>query len=211
MKTTLNLESWPRKDHFNFFRQFEEPFFGVTVSIDCTNAYNWCKQNEVSFFLYYLHASLKAANAIEPFRYRIDGDSIHIFDIVGAGPTIMRPDGTFGFANILYKENFRDFVNDAQVEINKIKNSSGLDPAATGEDVIHYSSLPWINFTGLSHARSFSYRSSVPKISFGKMIEYEGLRSMPVSIHVHHGLVDGIHVGQFIDLFQQIMDNHEAL
>ncbi|MEL7004699.1 MAG: hypothetical protein AAFN93_18470 [Bacteroidota bacterium] len=29
---------------------------------------------------------------------------------------------------------------------------------------------------------------------------------MPVSIHVHHGLVDGIHVGQYCDLFQKLLN-----
>jgi len=39
MKTKLDISSWNRKDHFAFFKQFEEPFFGVTVPIDCTTAY----------------------------------------------------------------------------------------------------------------------------------------------------------------------------
>jgi chloramphenicol O-acetyltransferase type A len=29
---------------------------------------------------------------------------------------------------------------------------------------------------------------------------------MPMSIHVHHGLVDGLHLGQFVDYFQEIMN-----
>ena len=206
MKTALDITSWPRKDHFNFFRQFEEPFFGVTINADCTRAYSLCKTNNYSFFLYYLHASLKAANAIEPFRYRIDGEKVFVHDVVNASPTINRPDNTFGFAYIEYRERFADFSTDAKKVIDNVRSSTGLLPSATGENVIHYSSLPWINFTALSHARSYSFKDSIPKISFGKMTEANGLRSMPVSIHVHHGLMDGYHVGQFIDLFQQAMN-----
>ena len=51
----LDIDNWKRKDHFHFFRQFEEPFFGVTVNVDCTNAYNTAKSNGISFFLYYLY------------------------------------------------------------------------------------------------------------------------------------------------------------
>jgi chloramphenicol O-acetyltransferase type A len=29
---------------------------------------------------------------------------------------------------------------------------------------------------------------------------------MPISIHVHHGLMDGSHLGQFVDYFQEIMN-----
>jgi len=206
MKTILDINNWARKDHFHFFSQFEEPFFGVTVKIDCSKAYDHCKQNSLSFFLYYMHASLAAANSTEPFKYRINGDDVFVYDVINASPTINRPDGTFGFAYIDFKEPFSEFVQVAQAEIDKVRNTKGLIPAVHGENIIHYSSLPWINFTSLSHARSFSFKDSIPKISFGKMTEEKEKKWMPVSIHVHHGLMDGYHVGLFIDRFQQLMD-----
>ena len=87
-----------------------------------------------------------------------------------------------------------------------MQNSTGLVPAISGENVIHFSAIPWVDFTSLSHARSFSFRDSMPKISFGKVTEKEGVKSMPVSIHVHHGLMDGYHVGQFVDKFQELLN-----
>jgi len=63
MKRKLDLESWERKDHFNFFTQFEEPFFGVCVYINCTAAYTIAKESGSSFFLYYLYL-LKWINLI---------------------------------------------------------------------------------------------------------------------------------------------------
>ena len=207
MKKTIDINTWHRKDHFNFFRHFQEPFFGVCANIDCAVAYDTCKKQGYSFFLYYLYTSLKAANAIESFKYRISGDEIIHYDTVNASPTINRPDGTFGFAYMDFKETFEEFTNAAQLEIDKVRNTTGLIPAITGENIIHYSSLPWINFTSLSHARSFAFKDSIPKISFGKMTDVSGIKSMPVSIHVHHGLMDGYHVGQFVDYFQQLMNN----
>lgn len=205
MKTLLDIESWNRKDQFRFFNQFEEPFFGVTVQVDCTEAYTKAKANGYSFFLYYLHLSLKAANQIEPFRYRISDGNVYLYDTVNASPTINRPDGTFGFSYMDYHPDFESFADAAKTTIEEVRNSTGLIPAVSGENVIHYSSVPWINFTGLSHARSFSFKDSCPKISFGKMTEVNGRKQMPVSIHVHHALMDGFHVGQYIDLYQQLL------
>ena len=79
MKTLLDIENWPRKEHFLFFKQFEEPFFGLTVEIDCTKAYQTAKELGTSFFVYYLHKTIVAVNSIEPFRYRIEEDKIYIF------------------------------------------------------------------------------------------------------------------------------------
>lgn len=206
MKQQIDIETWARKDHFKFFNTFDEPFFGVTVNVDCTVAYTKAKEQAVSFFLYYLHKALAAANAVEAFRYRIDGDNVYLYDTVHASPTINRPDGTFGFSYVDYHPDFTAFIAEAQKEIDRVQNSTGLVPAISGENVIHFSAIPWVDFTSLSHARSFSFRDSMPKISFGKITEKDGVKTMPVSIHVHHGLMDGYHVGQFVDKFQELLN-----
>lgn len=205
MKKLIDLDNWNRKEHFLFFSKFEEPFFGVTVKVDCTTAYQKAKEKGVSFFLYYLYRALKAANEIENFRYRIIENQPYDFETANASPTINRPNGTFGFAYINYFEDENKFYEYALQEIDNVKKSSSLLPAVSGENVIHFSAIPWIDFTSISHARSFSHPDSCPKISFGKMTENNGQKEMSVSIHVHHALMDGYHVGLFIEKFQNLL------
>lgn len=206
MRTLFDLASWPRKDHFNFFNRFEEPFFGVVVDIDCSIAYDKCKKEGTGFFLYYLHCSLVAANSIENFRLRIEDDQVYIYDQVHASAVINRPDGTFGFSYIDYSPSFIAFQEGAKKEIARVQNSTGLVPAGSGVNVIHISAMPWLKFTSLSHARSFSFKDSCPKFSFGKMTEENGKKTMPVSIHVNHALADGYHVSLFVDKFQALLN-----
>ena len=206
MKKLFDLENWVRKDHFNFFNNFEEPFFGVVVEIDCTIAYNKCKKEGKGFFLYYLHQALAAANSIENFKLRIEDNQIYIYDNVHASAVINRHDGTFGFSYIDYSPEFEDFEAAAKKEIEQVQNSKGLIPAGSGANVIHISAMPWLKFTSLSHARSFTFKDSCPKFSFGKMTDENGKKSMPISIHVNHALADGYHVSLFIDEFQNRMN-----
>ncbi|MCT4640068.1 MAG: chloramphenicol acetyltransferase [Bacteroidales bacterium] len=206
MKKLLDIEKWNRKDHFNFFNQFEEPFYGITVEIDCTAAYNHCKQNNLSFFIYYLHCSLAAANSVDEFRYRISDNKVYIYDQIDASATINRDDNTFDFSYIPYHSEFNRFDKNAKSEIERIRNSSGLNPTISGDNVIHFSSVPWIKFSSLSHARSFAFNDSCPKISFGKMTQTDEKRVMPISVHVHHALIDGYHLGLFIDELQRLMN-----
>ena len=208
MKTLLDLENWPRKEHFLFFKQFEEPFFGLTVEIDCTKAYATAKQLGTSFFVYYLHKTLVAVNTIESFRYRIADEAIYIYDTIDVSATIMREDQTFGFSLIEYSPDFNVFAANTLQEIERIQNTSGLFTREFPNDnLIHFSAVPWINFSSLSHSRSFSFPDSCPKISFGKMmIANDGKRTMSMSINAHHGLMDGFHVSQFIDCFQELMN-----
>ena len=208
MKTLLDFENWNRKEHFAHFSRMEEPFFGVTLEIDCTKAYQTAKSLNASFFIFYLHKTLVAVNAIENFKYRIAEDKIYINDRVDVSATIGREDGTFGFSLMEYNPKFKAFEKDACEEIERIQKTTGLFTRSFDDDnVIHFSAIPWLNFTSLSHARSYSYPDSCPKISFGKMITLDdGKKKMAMSVHVHHGLMDGLHVGQFVDLFQELMN-----
>ncbi|MGH2666616.1 CatA-like O-acetyltransferase [Flavobacterium sp.] len=206
MRTKLDLEKWNRKEHFLFFKQMEEPFFGITTVIDCTKAYAKAKESEISFFTYYLHTTLAAANAIENFRYRIVGEEVFVYDRIDASATIMREDKTFGFSLIPFSSDITVFAESTSTEIERIQNTTGLITRDFDINLIHFSSLPWVNFTSLSHARSFTFSDSCPKISFGKMMEENGKKTMSMSVHVHHGLMDGYHVGQFVTCFQELMD-----
>ncbi|ELR70711.1 chloramphenicol acetyltransferase [Fulvivirga imtechensis AK7] len=149
---------------------------------------------------------MKAVNTIEEFRLRIEGDQIAIYDHVGASSTVPRPDGTFGFSYMPFKESFQEFYASASAEIERVANSTGLEPSGNNEHVVHYSTLPWINFTSLSHARHYATTDSVPKVSFGKLHDKEDKKVMPMSIHAHHALMDGYHVGKYIELFQELMN-----
>lgn len=206
MKTKLDIDYWVRKEHYLFFKEFEEPFYGVCVNIDCTHAYRKAKEMGTSFFTYYLHKSLTAVNAIENFRYRIENDDVYLYDIIDATITVARPNGTFGFStNIAYVADYKTFEDLVAKETERVKNASVALVGCT-ENVIHYSAVPYINFTSISHARKLSRQDSSPKISFGKLTQKDGTYTMPVSVHVHHALVDGLHVGQHIDEFQRLMN-----
>lgn len=201
----INLQTWNRKEHFEFFRAFDEPFFGVTVAIDCTKTYHNCKSNGDSFFIKYLHNTLVAVNATPSFKLRIHDGLPYEYDQINVSPTIARKNGTFGFSYMDYTEDFEVFKEHAQAVIAQVEVSTGLDPTVSGQDVIHFSSLPWLNFTAVSHARNFKFEDSCPKISFGKMTELNGKKSMPMSIHVHHSLVDGKDVAEFAARVETLM------
>ena len=205
MKQLIDLAQWPRREHFAFFSAFEEPFFGLTANVDCTAAYIEAKRRGVSFFLYYLYHALEAANEVEEFRYRIEDGQVYCYDRIHASATLGRPDHTFAFSFIEQHNTLAGFVAAAKLEIEAVKASTGLRLSdTTGRpDTVHCSAIPWVRFTALSHARSFSHPDSCPKISFGQVFEEGATRQLPVSVHLHHGLGDGYHVGLFLAAFQR--------
>ncbi|MBC7641055.1 MAG: chloramphenicol acetyltransferase [Flavobacterium sp.] len=208
MTQKLDLESWNRKEHFEFFNKMQEPFFGISTNIDCTLAYANAKKLRISFFTYYLHKTLIAVNQIENFKHRIIDNDVYIFDTINASATILRDDKTFGFSLIDFNPNLDGFVLSTKIETERVRQTTGLFTRDFPLiNLIHFSTLPWVNFTSFSHARNFDFSDSCPKITFGKMIDINGTKTISMSVHVHHGLVDGYHVGEFVNLFQELMDN----
>lgn len=204
----IDTNTWKRKEHFQHFRKFDEPFFGIVAQIDCTIAYNLTKKKGHSFFAWYLHRSLMVANQIEEFRTRILNGKVVLFDTVHASATMGREDGTFGLSFTEFTPDFSKFEKSLKNEAEEVNNSIGLRlrKDEIRLDLIHYSSFPWKHFTGLTHAREFKSGDSVPKITFGKFFYQNKQKIMAVSVNVHHGLADGYHVARFFELFQELMN-----
>jgi Chloramphenicol O-acetyltransferase len=206
MKHKIDLPTWKRREHFEIFKNFDEPLFGITVRVECSAAYRTTKNLGWPFSLYYLYLSLKAANEIEEFRYRIIDDRVYCFDSVGAGPTVFRDDETYGCAYFPYNEDVTTFMIQAKAETERVKIERGLKFPHIGEDLIHYSTLPWVDFTAVNHARRLDIARSVPKITFGKITNDSDKTWLPVDVHVNHALMDGFHVGKFINRFQELLN-----
>jgi chloramphenicol O-acetyltransferase type A len=204
----IDIATWKRKDHFELYSTLNQPFFGFATHIPCTAAYNFCKTNDRSFYLYYVHKILFALNAIENFRLRIVDEKVALFDHIHVSPTVGREDTTFGFAFMPYREDFDQFEAESKLEIERVKAASGLclSENTWRIDTIHFSAVPWIDFTMVQHAGQIGGKDSCPKISVGKLMNENGKYTLAVSLHAHHALVDGYHAGQFFSILETLLN-----
>jgi chloramphenicol O-acetyltransferase type A len=209
---TLDINNWKRQDHFHFFKNFDKPFFNICSEVDVSRFYHFLKERDLSFFLASLHATSKAANFIDEFRYRIKGEGVIIHKQIHPASTVINPDETFSFAYFEYKTRLDEFLPAAQAVLNEQRlGQQSFEPQDSRDDLVHHSVLPWINFQSISHPRRFNSQDSIPKIVLGKYHWKEERLYMPISIEVHHSLVDGLHVARFLEKLQEIFDNPEIL
>ena len=97
------------------------------------------------------------------------------------------------------------FLERATEEMIEVRMSDQLIRSEIGENIIHFSSLPWIRFSHVSHPRHYARRDSIPKVTVGKYDMRGQKRMIPVSVHVHHAVADGLHVGQFFETLQELL------
>ena len=122
----LDLDAWPRKQHFELFRRYEQPFFNVTAPVDVTELWHWCLgDGERSFALAYHWVTLQVVNQIECFRYRIRGDRVLVHEVIDLGMTVLRDDETFAFCYVDFNSDFTAFQNEARLVIRNAKANTG--------------------------------------------------------------------------------------
>jgi chloramphenicol O-acetyltransferase type A len=213
MPSYLDTGSWVRREQFHFFKAYDQPFFNVCVPMDVTELVRLARSREgLPFFLLYHYLALRAANEVEPFRYRLRGDRVLVHDRIHMGTTVLLDGERFAFCYFDDEEDFTQFAGKANAALEALRAGGGrLEPRDDRDDMVHCSVLPWLSFTSFAHARKSGREDSVPKIVFGKYFEDGSRFRMPVSVEVHHALMDGLHVGRYFELLQSYFDRPAAL
>jgi chloramphenicol O-acetyltransferase type A len=213
MATYLDTESWCRSQQFHFFKTYDQPFFNICANLDVTELLRLSRSGEgAAFFLMYHYLALRAAHEVEEFRYRLRGDRVLVHDRIDLGTTILLDGERFAFCYFEHEESFARFAEKAGAAMADLRAAGGrLEPSGDRDDLIHCSVLPWISFTSFSHARKWDRQDSTPKIVFGKYFEAGGRLRMPVSVEVHHALMDGVHVGRFFERLESHFARPAAL
>jgi chloramphenicol O-acetyltransferase type A len=199
----IDVQKWKRRDHFELYRRFASPFFSVSVELDATDLWQRTRAaGGPSFFMAGVFCALRAANAVEAFRARVRDDRVWIHDQVSIGPTVLRSDNTFAFARLEPAGTFAEFVTRSEPLIRDACEVRPLIATYPTDDVIYQTTLPWLRFTSFSNAIEGA-GDSVPRVAFGKCSEDGGRWKLPVSIEVHHAVVDGLDVARFLEELQR--------
>jgi len=203
----LDLATWPRRQLYDFFINYTQPYFNVCVRLEVTNLIALARERKIKFSLAIHYFGLRLANELEPFRYRLRGGGVFVYDVIDGGTTVLLPNETFAYAYFGYKRDFQQFIEEMGSAVDEIRNGTGELKPTKRDDVIYHTTLPWITFTSFAHARTPGRGESIPRFVFGKYVEEQGRLLMPFSVEVHHALMDGIDVGRYLNNFEQALAN----
>lgn len=208
----LEMNTWPRRAVFDFFRGFDIPCFNICTRLDVSALRGAVRASGTgSLSLAYHYIAIRLANEIAPFRYRLEGDRVRVHDVVYGSTTVLRGDETFGFATLPYHPDYATFAAQAADSIDRARHPDAqFEPGGDDTATLHMTTLPWMHFTSYSNARQRGLHDSIPKIAFGRIDADGGRQWMPLSVEVHHALMDGLHVGRFIEGFEAALREPDA-
>ena len=164
----IDMTKDPRGGQFEYFRTMTDPWAGITVPVDITDLL--ASLNGRPFFLSYLYAVMRAANAVPELRRRLlpDGQVVE-YDHCDPSYTVMKPDGTGVYVYCLLEDDlssYEKFVAEGKRRQKETLERGGAD-------------------------------DSNPRFAWGKYREENGRMMLPMSLFINHALCDGWHVTQF--------------
>ena len=198
----INLETWPRRRHFEVFRGWDYPHFNMCANVDLTAFCAFIKRNGISFNVATVYVLARGANAIPEFRYRIRGEEVVQHEVVHPASTIMSKNDLFTFCFFNYVEDFALFAEDAAVQIAAVQDSPTLEDEPGRDDWLFMTAIPWVSFTSFMHPLELHPADSIPRFAWGKFFTEGESVKMPLSVQGHHAVMDGLHVGRFYEEVQ---------
>ena len=206
---TIDKTTWPRRRHFELFRAMDFPYSSLCANVDVSRLRRRAKERGLSFTVSLVHALSTAANALPEFRQRIRGDDVVEHAVVHPSLTVLAEGDLFGFCLIPYAKDLAAFAAAAERAIARAKVSPTLEDEPGRDDLLYLTGVPWVSFTALGHPMHLSTGDSIPRIAWGRFFPQGGRLLMPLSVQVHHALVDGVHLGRFYERAQEELDQLE--
>lgn len=203
----IDIENWNRKATYEFFRNYEDPFFNMTANLDVTGLYKFCKDKGLSYSMTSLFYSQQTANQIREFKIRLLNGTLVEFEKIEATQTILQTDESFSFCYFPMADDVLEFNRTGSEAVKKYKMLNTFDVETERLDLIYYSVIPWISFTSFKHATRFDRTQTVPRIVFGRIFDEANKKKMPVSVEVNHAIMDGVHVGKYYNQLQKKFKN----
>lgn len=207
----INLDTWPRREHFRLFNSWDYPHFSICANVDLTAFCPFIKQHGISFTVATVYVLARAANDIPEFRYRIRAGEVVEHEIVHPATTILVDEDLFSFCDIEYEEDFLLFATRAAEQIANVKERPAVKDEPERDDRLYMTAIPWVSFTSFMHPLDLFPVDSVPRFAWGKFFEDGELLKMPLSVQGHHALMDGIHMGRYYVKVQDYLQQPEVV
>jgi len=194
-----------RKAHFDYFNSMNHPHFNITANVDITHLLSFLKKEKLPITPSIVYIISRVANDIPEFKWRIRKGKIFEHETVSPSFSVFTEVAdVFSFCTVEYEMDAQNFIQKAFDKSEEMKMNPSFEDEEGRDDFLFLSSIPWVSFTGFQHAMHYHPSDSVPRITWGKFFEMNGKMMMPLSVQVHHAVVDGRHVGQYFQLMEKM-------
>lgn len=208
----IDLETWPRRSHWNYYRNIVKAAIAMTAKVDVTPILDYCHSRGLSFSPVLLHAIAKTVNSLDCMKMFVDEEgNPAVWDLVHPNFTIFhKDDETFSDVWIEYMPDRDEFIQNYQKVIEEYGSKHGIK-VRDGQppNFFPVSGIPWVTYDSFnSYTTGGGLPMLFPVLNYGKYENIDGRYLMPVSITISHAAMDGYHIGRFFEELQKNLNEH---
>ncbi|WP_165772221.1 CatA-like O-acetyltransferase [Niveispirillum lacus] len=195
-----------RSRQIALFDRYDQPAVNIAAVADCPDFVTPAKEAGIPPFARVLHAIGRASLDIPHMRLRLLEKRVSAVASLTLSYTVIGRDQNLNFSTIPYDSDFRSFLAAYLTDRELARNAVELRlKPLTNRDYIFATCLPWLRFTSIQHPMARFGDCSIPNIAIGKFGQRNGRVDFPVAVQAHHGLVDGLHIAQFIARLEEVL------
>ncbi|MCK2144371.1 MULTISPECIES: type A chloramphenicol O-acetyltransferase [Streptomyces] len=206
--TPIDLDTWPRRQHFDHYRRRVPCTYAMTVEVDVTAFAAALRRSPRKSYLAQVWALAAVVNRHDAFRMCLtaSGDPA-VWPVVHPAFTVFNPEReTFACVWAPYDPDFGTFHDAAAPLLAEHSRATDFfpqgDPPPNAFDV---SSLPWASFTGFTLDIRDGWDHLAPIFTLGRYTERDGRLLLPLSVQIHHAAADGFHTARLTDELQTLL------
>ena len=194
----VDMNAYARKPVFQYFRNFDVRVNSRTVQLDVSETRKFIKDKGLVFSISMTLLVTQEANDVAAFRHRIVKGEIEEYDFVFPLYSVLTAEKSLSLVRGSFSGSFgKDYADNLAARDDvKAGKQQAIDLSSQGYIIVRV--VPWYSFTAVTFPYS-RHNDSVPQISIGKFYEQQGATLIPIAIQTNHALVDGYHVGLFLD------------
>ncbi len=200
----IDINSWKRKEIFDFFSSVACPYYSVTFTVDVSRVYGFVRQHGLSFYYCMCWLCTQAVNRVEAFSYFIkDGDICKLDMRHPSFTDIKKGEDLFYIVTMPIQDDAVAFCK-AAAEKSAAQNCF-INMSSETEELVYLSCTPTLNITSLTNEHDSGKDDAIPRIAWGKYRDVEGRKELGLSIEVNHRFIDGYHIGKFAEELEKLI------
>ena len=204
----IDLNTWKRREIYQFFGHHAQPFYMVSFKEDITPLHRFVKANQLSFYQGMIWACTEALNRVEPFLVSVRDGKLVQLDRRHPSFSVLKPgEDQFKIVNVRHTDRIEEYCRNAARAVEA--QDFFIDLTQESDDLIYYTCLPWIEMTAMTNDHgSFGQEAlddSIPRVSWGRYTEENGRIKLILTLEVNHRFIDGVHIGQFAEQLRDCM------
>lgn len=206
--TPVDLDSWPRRGHFEHYLHAVPCSYSITVEVDVTELVAAVRSAGRRTYITQIWALASVIDHRAEFRLTVDDDGTpSVWPVLHPSFTVFNPDlETFSSLWVPFERDYDSFHEAASRTIAAHAGSADLFPQGPPPpNTFDVSSLPWTSFTGFNLNIADAWRHLAPIFTLGRYVERDGRTLLPLAVQIHHAAADGFHTARLIDDLRRLV------